>query len=48
VISVGQGNRFGHPTPSTLELLRRRGIPVLRTDISGDVELDPRTWARNR
>jgi competence protein ComEC len=47
VISVGEGNRFGHPTPSTLELLSRRGVPVLRTDQSGDVRLDPREWQQN-
>lgn len=40
-ISVGEGNRFGHPTPSTLELLQRRKIPLLRTDRAGDIVVEP-------
>lgn len=39
VISVGADNRFGHPDPSTLQLLAGRVIPTLRTDQSGDVEV---------
>ncbi len=46
LISVGAGNRFGHPKPSTLELLERRRVKVLRTDRLGDIEIDPRDWAR--
>ncbi len=42
LISVGAGNRFGHPTPSTLQLLERYGAPVRRTDRDGDVTIDPR------
>lgn len=37
VISVGQDNDYGHPAPSTLDLLRRAGMPVRRTDLDGDV-----------
>ncbi len=37
VISVGAGNRFGHPAPETLELLR--DLPVYRTDVHGTIEL---------
>jgi competence protein ComEC len=37
VISVGADNRFGHPAPETLEMLR--GIPVYRTDVHGTVEV---------
>ncbi len=37
VISVGAGNDYGHPAPSTLADLHRRGIVVLRTDWDGDV-----------
>jgi competence protein ComEC len=44
VISVGTGNRFGHPTPSTLALLGRRGVAVLRTDRLGDIVIDPQAW----
>ena len=46
VISVGAGNRFGHPTPSTLALLARRRVGVLRTDETGDVRIDPDMWDR--
>lgn len=37
VASVGQGNRYGHPSPETLETLLDRGVPVLRTDLEGTV-----------
>ena len=40
VVSVGAGNRFGHPAPSTLEQLRQAGVNTLfRTDQDGSVEL---------
>ena len=35
VISVGTGNRFGHPSPETLEVLK--GTPVYRTDTQGRI-----------
>jgi competence protein ComEC len=37
LISVGAGNDYGHPAPSTLALLRRLGATVYRTDQSGDL-----------
>jgi competence protein ComEC len=37
VISVGQDNDYGHPSPRALEVLRRNGYAVLRTDQRGDV-----------
>ncbi len=37
VVSVGAGNRFGHPAPATLERYATLGIPVLRTDQAGAV-----------
>ncbi len=37
VISVGLGNDYGHPAASTLDLLGRAGMKVLRTDLDGDV-----------
>lgn len=40
VISVGKNNRYGHPAPETLERLGSRGIKILRTDETGDVEYD--------
>ncbi len=39
VISVGRGNRYGHPAPVVLERLRARGIPVYRTDVDGMVTI---------
>lgn len=40
VISVGARNRFGHPTRATLDVLARGGVPVVRTDQSGDVSVE--------
>ena len=39
VISVGAGNPYGHPHPSTLEALAAADVPVLRTDRDEDVEI---------
>jgi competence protein ComEC len=38
VISVGR-NRFGHPAPTVLELLRSQGIGTWRTDAGGTVTI---------
>ncbi len=38
IISVGQGNRYGHPAPETLKLYSK----VIRTDISGAIAIDPK------
>lgn len=40
VISVGQGNRYGHPAAETLGRLNAAGTEVFRTDESGDVVFD--------
>jgi competence protein ComEC len=40
VISVGEGNPFGHPTPTTLTTLAAHSVPTLRTDRDGTVTLD--------
>ncbi len=37
VISVGTGNRFGHPDPATVERIERAGASVFRTDRDGAV-----------
>ena len=37
LISVGAGNRYGHPTPQTLAALA--GVPTYRTDQDGTVEI---------
>ena len=39
VISVGEGNPYGHPTPGTLRTLQAHGVPTLRTDADGEIEL---------
>ncbi|NTU70203.1 MAG: DNA internalization-related competence protein ComEC/Rec2 [Coriobacteriia bacterium] len=39
LISVGAGNRFGHPTPEMLSLLQAAHARIIRTDESGDVTL---------
>jgi len=40
VISVGEDNSYGHPTPETLATLAGHGVGTLRTDLAGDVTLD--------
>ncbi len=37
VVSVGAGNTYGHPAPETLAAYSALGVPVLRTDLSGEV-----------
>lgn len=46
VISVGSGNPFGHPTGATLGALRAHGVPTMRTDQQGeiDIEADGSHW----
>jgi len=39
IISVGAGNRYGHPAPDTLSLLAEAGVRCLRTDQVGEVDL---------
>jgi len=39
VISVGRGNRYGHPAPSVLRRLEAVDARILRTDLHGDVRL---------
>jgi competence protein ComEC len=36
LISVGAGNRYGHPSPGTINYLTTKGAMVLRTDQDGD------------
>jgi len=40
LISVGDGNPFGHPTAGTLATLAARGVPVLRTDRDGAIVVE--------
>ncbi|KOU45708.1 membrane protein [Streptomyces sp. WM6378] len=37
LISVGRGNRYGHPAPGTVAVLRAWGAAVLRTDTDGAI-----------
>ena len=43
LISVGAGNDYGHPAPSTLARLRDVGARVYRTDLDGRLEADLRS-----
>ena len=47
VISVGRGNRYGHPSPIVLWRLKRGGADVRRTDRDGTVVIEAQpdgTW----
>ncbi len=37
LVSVGEGNHYGHPSPQTLGAFATRGIPILRTDREGAI-----------
>lgn len=37
VISVGEGNSYGHPTETVLSRLRDADVQVFRTDLQGDI-----------
>ncbi|TET55157.1 MAG: DNA internalization-related competence protein ComEC/Rec2 [Actinobacteria bacterium] len=39
VISVGDGNRYGHPRPSLINRLKKARAIVYRTDISSDIKM---------
>ena len=39
LVSVGSGNRYGHPSPVTLRALVGTGALVLRTDLVGDAAI---------
>jgi competence protein ComEC len=42
IVSVGAGNKYGHPAAETLENLSRAGVFVLRTDQAGAWEVSRR------
>ena len=49
VISVGAGNKFGHPHQETLDRLAKSAVPVYRTDQNGTVQFTTdgaRLWVR--
>ncbi|HEX6870281.1 MAG TPA: hypothetical protein VF163_04220, partial [Micromonosporaceae bacterium] len=37
LVSVGAGNRYGHPNPALLDRLSRSGARIMRTDRDGDI-----------
>ncbi len=39
IVSVGEGNRYGHPAPETLRAWQHAGAVVARTDLAGDVAI---------
>lgn len=39
IISVGEGNSYGHPTDNNLSRLRDADVTVYRTDLNGDIYL---------
>ncbi len=45
LVSVGAGNRFGHPAPSVLAQWARAGVIARRTDLEGDLVFDFATGA---
>lgn len=40
VISVGQGNKYGHPANTTMQNIKSSGSEVYRTDISGTIRVE--------
>jgi competence protein ComEC len=40
LISAGEGNPYGHPSPVTLATLAEDRVPTLRTDVDGAITLD--------
>lgn len=47
VISVGAKNRYKHPSEYSLDLLAKHKIKILRTDLSGEIEIisDGKSWS---
>ncbi len=39
IISAGRDNSYGHPHSQVLEILNKYDIKILRTDLSGDIQL---------
>ena len=37
VISVGEGNKYDHPSPSVIDKLEQAGVEIYRTDLSGTI-----------
>lgn len=39
VISVGKGNKFGHPHQEVLDALEKQKVKILRTDFAGNIKI---------
>ena len=39
VISVGAGNRYGHPAAETLDRMALAGMTLFRTDVNGNIRI---------
>jgi competence protein ComEC len=48
LISVGLGNRYGHPAARTISLLESLGSRVMRTDKDGAISVDPSLSIRTK
>ena len=50
VVSCGRNNSYGHPSFRVMELLRKRKIPVYRTDRQGDLHFhtDGSSWESDK
>ncbi len=48
VIQVGARNLYGHPHTETIEKLKKRSIPIYRTDIHGAIGIQVSRWHSNR
>lgn len=48
VVSVGAGNRFGHPRAEVVDRYARAGVALLRTDRDGTLRMRPSGWSRHR
>jgi competence protein ComEC len=48
LISVGLGNRYGHPAARTISLLESLGSHVMRTDKDGAISVDPSLSIRTK
>jgi competence protein ComEC len=46
LISVGRGNRYGHPSPAVLDRLEASGARVRRTDLEGTLSVQARRDGR--
>ena len=47
IISAGKNNKYHHPHPTVLELLKKYNVSSKRTDMGGEVEVvsDGKTWS---